>query len=244
MLRPTHCCFGCLRLRKGALCVAALNVSTSILFILLGGVGVGLLPQYPLFFAQMRKELRRQYQVGEIQADEYSNMNGYVSVLEGSLFNTSLSSLIIATIWFFFNLAMALGILLRKSRWMVPFLILVAGLAVACGLLVVIGSIWMMTSQALIGYGFMALLIGFPLLILPVVYTYYVVYAAFIQVREQEMLWDEADQFDDGLGTGVEGAELEHSYLPSQLVLEPLPKNPDPTIVQTVRVHQPDYQRF
>ena len=62
--------------------------------------------------------------------------------------------------------------------------------------------------------------------------------------REQEMLWDEADQFDDGLGTGVEGAELEHSYLPSQLVLEPLPKNPDPTIVQTVRVHQPDYQRF
>ena len=66
---------------------------------------------------------------------------------------------------------------------MVPFLILVAGLAVACGLLVVIGSIWMMTSQALIGYGFMALLIGFPLLILPVVYTYYVVYAAFIQVR-------------------------------------------------------------
>ena len=38
------------------------------------------------------------------------------------------------------------------------------------------------------------------------------------------MLWDEADQFDDGLGTGVEGAELEHSYLPSQLVLEPLPK--------------------
>ena len=136
MLRPTHCCFGCMRLRKGALCVAALNVSTSILFILLGGVGVGLLPQYPLFFAQMRKELRRQYQVlptfisfftisilnsllfqvGEIQADEYNNMNGYVSVLEGSLFNTSLSSLIIATIWFFFNLAMALGILLRKSR--------------------------------------------------------------------------------------------------------------------------------
>merc|ERR1712241_993994 len=101
----------------------------------------------------------------------------------------------------------------------------------------VIGSIWMMTSQALIGYGFMALLI------VPVVYTYYVVYAAFIQVREQEMLWDEADQFDDGLGTGVEGAELEHSYLPSQLVLEPLPKNPDPTVVQTVRVHQPDYQR-
>ena len=66
---------------------------------------------------------------------------------------------------------------------MVPFLILVAGLAVACGHLVVIGSIWMMTSQALIGYGFMALLIGFPLLIMPVVYTYYVVYAAFIQVR-------------------------------------------------------------
>ena len=39
-------------------------MATSILFILLGGIGVGLLPQYPVLFAQMRKDLRTQYQVG------------------------------------------------------------------------------------------------------------------------------------------------------------------------------------
>lgn len=107
-------------------------------------------------------------------------------------------------------------------RWMLPFLILVAGLAVACGLLVIIGSIWMMTSSALIGYGFMVLLLVFPAVIFPIGYSYYVVYVAFIDVKEEEML--------DGLS--------DCSYVPS-LVLEPLPEAKG-AVVQP----QPDYQRF
>ena len=54
--------------------------------------------------------------MGEISSDEYTNMLGYVAVLEGSLFNTALSSLIIATIWFFFNLAMIVGVSIKRSR--------------------------------------------------------------------------------------------------------------------------------
>ena len=107
---------------------------------------------------------------------------------------------------------------------MLPFLILVAGLAVACGLLVIIGSIWMMTSSALIGYGFMVLLLVFPIVIVPIAYSYYVVYVAFIDVKEEEML--------DGLS--------EASYVPAcHLVLEPLPAAKG-AVVQP----QPDYQRF
>ena len=54
--------------------------------------------------------------VGEIDSNEFNNNSGYINVLEGSLFNTSLSSLIIATIWFFVNLAMIVGVLLKRSR--------------------------------------------------------------------------------------------------------------------------------
>ena len=109
---------------------------------------------------------------------------------------------------------------------MLPFLILVAGLAVAVGLLVIIGSIWMMTSNALIGYGFMVLLLVFPVITLPIGYTYYVVYVAFIDVKEEEML--------DGLS--------DCSYVPNcSLVLEPLP----PTATKGAVVQPlPDYQRF
>jgi len=64
-------------------------------------------------------------------------------------------------------------------------------------------SVW----QALVYHGFIALLSGFPVVIFPIGYCYYIVYLTFIDVKEEEML--------DGLS--------ESSYVPSQLVLEPLP---------------------
>ena len=53
----------------------------------------------------------------------------------------------------------------------------------------------------------MALLLGFPVLIFPIGYCYYITYLAFIDVKEEEMLDGSSDC----------------SYVPSQLVLEPLP---------------------
>ena len=57
--------------------------------------------------------------MGEIDANQFTNNLGYVDVLEGSLFNTSLASLIIATLWFFINLAMIIGVLLKRARYVV-----------------------------------------------------------------------------------------------------------------------------
>ena len=53
------------------------------------------------------------------------------------LFSASLASLVVAVIWFFFNLAMLFGILCKQSRWMVPFLISLALLILTLGLFVI-----------------------------------------------------------------------------------------------------------
>ena len=217
--RPSVCCY-CVPLVKGGLVIAGINVVSSILFILLGGIGVGMLPEYPAFFAELRRSIRLQYERGEIYVNEYDNMLGYVAILEGCMFNIALASLLIAVLWFVFNLAMLLGILCKRSRWMIPFLVVVALLIVTCGLLVIIGSIWMMTSKDLIGYGFMFLIIGFPIVTIPTYYNYYVIYSLFKNIRDEEMM---------------ENGE----YIPS-LVLEPLPNTGGPNVVH---VNQ-DYQRF